>query len=317
MEGNHFLDFNKKIAKKVMHQRDNYMKVDGKLYSLDGEYISNQYEIEEIKPIYITEKQQKEYRSKEVLGRHEKEHGGFIFMFYKSLQNFSEIIPELTKPDITRLLFLSTYVSFEENKIQYDNGRGISDSELIELLRLNRNSYKKFIDKLANNNILYVDEIGEKCISDSFCKYGYIDTKTLRQHEISYIRMFKGTVRDLFNNTPIRELGRLATIYMILPYLNLASNIVSYNPEEIDINKVKPMPLVELSNMLGYKDYSKFRQSLYNIKIKGETAFAFVMIENDKRSMKMVVNDSIVFAGDAEQLKVLRLFFKSFSNEIE
>lgn len=310
MENTHYLDFNKKTARKVMNQLDNYMKVNGDYYTLDGENISEQYVGEELRPLYISEKQQKEYKSKQILGEHEKEHGGFIFMFYKTLQNFNELIPDLTKADISRLLFLSTYVSYDENKIQYDNGLELSDKGLIELLRLNRNSYKKFMGKLIDNRILYTDENNNKFLSDSFCKYGSIDVKRLKQNEIGYIRLFKGTVRDLFDITPLRELGRLSTIYMILPYLNLATNIVSHNPEELDVDKVIPMTIMELTELLEYSNHTKFRQSLYNIKIKDETAFGFVMTEDDKRSMKMIVNPRVVFAGNAEQLKTIQALFR-------
>lgn len=306
---NTFTDLNKKIKKKVAHQQDNYMMVEGKPYTLDGESLEGLY-VKPIEPKYIPESQLKAYESKKILGDHETENGGFIFMFYKTLQNFNELIPDLNKPDIARLLFLSTYISFEENKIQYDNGKDISDKDLIDLLRLNRNSYNKFIHKLIDNNILLINENDEKYLSPSFCKYGSIDVSKLKSHEIGYIRLFRGTVRVLFNNTPIRELGRLSTIYLILPYINLATNIVSYNPEEQDTEKVEPMPLLELSDMLEYSDYTKFRQSLYNIKIRNEVAFAFILTDNDKRTMKMVINPNIVFAGNADQLQLLKVLFK-------
>lgn len=309
-----FLDYNEKVKKKVIDQRSNFIVKDDKIYTHDGEDISHLYNLS-LNPSYISEKQLKSYESKQLLGEHEKENGGFVFMFYRMMQNMNEIFPELTKPDISRLLFLSTYVSYEENKIQYDNGRAITDKDLIELLRLNRNSYRVFIKKLVDNKILYINDNKEKILSLSFCRYGSININFLKNNDIGYIRLFKGTVRDLFNSTPTREIGRLSIIYMILPYLNLATNIVSYNPEEEDVDKVNPMPLIELSNTLQYKDYSKFKQSLYHVKIRGEIAFAFVLKDNDKRSMQMIVNPSITFAGDAEQLKVLRLFFKNFSNE--
>lgn len=307
---NNFLDFNDKIKKKVIHQRSNFIKKDDRIYTLDGEDVSHLYKVE-ISPIYISDKQQQEYKSKQVLGEHEKENGGFIFMFYKTLQNFNEIIPDLSKTDIARLLFLSTYISFDENKIQYDNGLEIDDKNLIDLLRLNRNSYKKFIDKLIKNKILFINEDGGKFLSQSFCKYGSIDVKKLRQCEIGYIRLFKGTVRELFNKTPIRELGRLSTVYMILPYLNLATNIVSHNPEETDPDKVEPMTIMELTELLEYTNHTKFRQSLYDIEINGEVAFAFVLLKNDKRAMRMIINPAIVFAGDAEQLKAIKAIFNN------
>ncbi len=98
---------------------------------------------------------------------------------------------------------------------------------------------------------------------------------------------------------------------MVLPYLNLTTNIISHNPDEIVIDKIKPMTLMELSNVLGYSDYTKLKKSLYSIKIDNSYVFGFVFHENDKRTMKIVVNPRVVFAGNCEQLGAIKVLFNS------
>jgi len=67
--------------------------------------------------------------------------------------------------------------------------------------------------------------------------------------------------------------------------------------------------ITDLSNKLNFTNLTKFRQSLYNIKIDGSHVFGFFMLEDDKRTMRIVVNPNVVFAGDAEQLKAIKALF--------
>jgi len=309
LNGN-FLDFNDKVKRKVIHQRSNFIVQDDEIYTHDGENISHLYELS-LNPIYISEKKNKEYQSKLILGKHEQENGGFVFMFYNSLCNMLELLPSLSKVDMSRLIFLTTYISYEENKIQYDNGKEITDKNLMELLRLNRNTYKPFIKKLVANKILNIDENGNKFLSQAFCKYGSINSKSLKDSEICYVRMFKKSIRDMFNETTIRELGRLSIIYLILPYLNRVTNIISYNPSEEDTKLIEPIPISDLANKFGYSDHVKFRKMMYGIKIGDSQAFGFFMKEEDKGLMRIVVNPKIVFAGNAEQLLAIEALFNN------
>lgn len=303
-----FLNYNDKIKKKIIKQSSNAIIKNDKIYTLDGEDVSHLYNFS--LGVKTSEKKLENYKSKKVLEEHEKENGGFIFMFYRMLESMSVSVPKLTKSDIARLILLSTYISYEDNKIQYDNGQQIDDNQLAKLLRMEKRYCKKYIKKLEDSDIITIDEDGNRFLNKLFCKYGKIDIKSLHRHNISYVRLFKKTVRDLFNKTPIRELGRLSIIYMILPYLNLATNIVSTNPEEKDVDKVAPMTIGSLAEHLGYKDVTKFRQSLYNIKISESVAFGFFLLSDDRRSMNIVVNPDVVFAGNAEQLKVIKVLFK-------
>lgn len=305
---NQFRNLNKKTKKKVIHQMNNFIVQNGEVYTYDGENISDKYNLQ-INPIYISDKQIKEYKSIEKLGEHERENGGFIFLFYQTLNNINELVPNLNKPEIARLMFLTSYVSFENNQILYDNGRNISDTELCKMLKLQKRQYIQYIKKLIDNNLLYIDEQGNRFISHSICKYGEINTKQLRKENISYIRLFKSTIRKIFNDTSSRELGRLSIIYMVLPYLNLTTNIISHNPDETEVAKIKPMTLMELANVLGYGNYSKLKSALNNVKIKDSYVFGFFQFENDKRTMKIVVNPNVVFAGNGKQLGTVKALF--------
>lgn len=306
---NNFSNLNKNTKRKLLESKENLIVQNGQLYSPEGENITHLYDLELYPKKILTHEQLERYRSKRVLGEHEVENGGFIFLFYKSLHNIIELYPSLNKSDIARLMYLTTFISFEDNKIIYENGRIITDDKLSEMLKLKNRQYKSYLNKLVDNEILYIDENNHKYISYNICKYGEINKKQLKKTDIKYIRLFKATVRKLFEETSVRELGRLAIIYMILPYLNLTTNIISHNPDEIETDKIKPMTLSELANVLGYGNYSKLKTALNNVKIDDSYVFGFFQVETDKRTMKIVVNPRVVYAGNGQQLGVIKALF--------
>lgn len=297
-----------KTKSKMAMYNDNHYTIDGKTYTLDGENIDHLYQSNlkaKFKPSQI-----EGYQSLETLGEHEKDNGGFVFVFYQISTITQDLFPNLNKQDIARLLYLITYINYNDGRIVYDNGRVIDDKTLSKMLKLQPRQYKTYIKKLKDNNLLHIDNDNEKYITDVIAKRGSINTKLLSKNNISYIRMFRDTVRELFDNASNRDIGRLSVIYSILPYLNLSTNIVCHNPYETDKDKINSMTIAELTERLGYKDANKFRQTLYSLKIDNQNVFGFFLQDGDKRAMKIVVNPRVVCACNAEQLAAIMVLFK-------
>ena len=306
-----FSNLNSRTHNKIAKLRDNHTVINGRMYDLEGEYIGDRYS-HELKVNYSDE-QIEGFKSKHEMITFEKEHGGFVFLFYQVNKSMTAYTNNLTKPDITRLLQLTTYVAYDTNKIQYDNGRSISDKDLATMLRLKPRQYNTYIKKLIDNNILTIDIDGNKYISNHICKNGSLDKKQLHKHDIKYTRLFRNTVRKLYDSSTVREFSRISTIYMILPYINLYTNIISHNPNEIDEDKVIPMSMMELANKLGYSDCTKLKSAMYKTIFEDEYSFAFVSLVNDRRKMKIFVNPKLMFAGSPEMLKVLLIIFREFN----
>ncbi|MCM3387307.1 hypothetical protein M3649_04060 [Ureibacillus chungkukjangi] len=306
-------NFYPKLRKEVIDDTTNIAKIDGQLYNYDtGENITDRYNVDvSLKKKAATKKQIESFQSKESLKEHEKMNGGFVFLFYQMSKQINETIPDLKKPDIARLLYLFTFISWEENVLTYRNGKEISKKELPKLLKLSSRRCNELCERLIENKVIHIDDKTNNIyINESLAIRGVVDIKELKKENITYTRLFRKTVQTLFESTNAKELGRLSILYLILPYLNLATNIVSHNPYETDIDKIEPMKLNELSELLGYTDYSKLKTLMNHIKIGDEVAFAFVELESDRRTKRIIVNPNIVFAGDYEQLKLIRVFFK-------
>lgn len=307
-----FQDLNSKVQKRITDIQDNHMVINGQTYTLDGENISDKY-----KPkldIKYTDDQINNFKSNHEMAEFQKENGGFVFLFYQVNKSMSKYTNNLTKADVTRLLYLTTYTAWETNKIQYDNGRDITDKDLTKLLRLQPRQYNDYIKRLIENNIITIDSNNNKYISEYICKNGSLNKKQLHKQDIQYTRLFKDTVRSLYESSTVREFGRLSTIYMILPYINLYTNVISHNPYENNEDKIIPMSIVELASKLGYTNYTKLKNAMYKTKFEDEYSFAFITMVNDRRKTKILVNPKIMFAGTYDMLKLLLIIFKDFNS---
>jgi len=300
-------DLNSKSINKIKYLKSNIILKDDEVYTLDGEHLGNKYNVY-VSPNY-TDKQKEFFESKAVLSDHEKENGGFVFLFYKTLQNINEYLPNLNKSDLARLLYLTTYVSYEDNKIVYDNGRKIDDNELMKLIKYgSKKRFKEFINKLIENKYMSICDEGYHYLSYKICKYGKLD-KSIKNSDINYIRLFRNIVRELFEGCNSRQLGRLSLIYSVLPYVSLEYNIVCHNPLEKESKLLQPMPICELGKLLGYSDEQKFRQSMYDCKINDQSVFGFLLMDNDRRSLRTIVNPRVICAGDYHTLNAIKVLF--------
>ena len=300
-----FNQLHSKVKSKVINYKNNHIVQDGKVYSLEGEDIS--YMFDPDLKVKFKDTQFEQYESMNSLYEFEKENGGFLFLFYRI--NYEMELYNLNKSDIARLLYLSTFISYNDNKIVYDNGRHITDNALAAMLKLKDRQYKEYIKKLVTNNILILDN-NNKYLNEHICKSGALNIKQLQKNNVQYIRLFKRTVRQLFELSNVRELNKLANVYMVLPYINLYTNIISYNPYEKDTDLIQPMTIKDLATKLGYVKVDAFRKIMYKTIIDNEYVFGFFLVDGAKNNMKVVVNPKIVYASNNENLNVIRVLFK-------
>lgn len=115
--------------------------------------------------------------------------------------------------------------------------------------------------------------------------------------EYRHTRLFRSTVRDLYERYNGRAIKQLALIYSVLPFVNFACNVVCFNPEEGDEDRVQPMDLDNLAALLHYQDTQKLKKALEAIKLDGKPAFYLPHNIHDKRKRRVIVNPRIVFAG--------------------
>lgn len=298
-----------KARRQVIKQSLDYVVKDGKLYTLEGEYIGDQFQHDILTPIKDNKYYDK-YLNNEI-ERHSDVNGGFIFVLYKINNDIRETTPSLSKSDIARLIYLATYTSYDTGQLKKGDGTIITSQDIHILLKFTKQRAKTFIDKLVSENVIEIDKDGFIFMNPSLFYKGKLRNIIKVVPESNYTRLFKNTVRDIFEKAEPREIVHLATIYMTLPYINLYSNIISYNPDEKDHNLIKPMELSELAKKLGYSSRDKFTNTLNKLKVDGQPVFNYFTDVKDKRKRNIVVNPRVVFSGNSEQLEVVRVMFNT------
>lgn len=260
--------------------------------------------------IKTTQRQVRALEGNSEIDRHTIDNGGFIIAFFTQARTIEERFPTLTKQDTARLMYIGTFIAWETNRLQSDNGKKhYTKKDLEELVEMSTKRFNELFKRLENEGIIHEEESGEIFINPTVFYRGKVSQHKYDVSELIYTRMFKDTVRNLYAQYKGRTLGQLAIIYSVLPFLNFNTNIICYNPEETSEDLIRPMSLDKLAALLGYVDASSLKRSLNRIKVDGKPVFGFFENPYDRRKWRIIVNPRVVFAGDGEALKAINVLF--------
>lgn len=208
-------------------------------------------------------------------------------------------------------MFIGTYVSYNEGDpshgyLRHDNGVPINKKSLGELLGMSRNKYSDFYAKLVEENILA--ELPEGLAMNPTVFYRGENLDAIKG-DYQYTRLFRKTVRELYSKFDGRSIKKLGVVYAVLPYVNFNFNVICNNPHQVVDGKIQPMKLKELAERLGYKDYKHLLKTMQEIKYKDQPVFKFVDDGKDRHSSYIVVNPSVIYAGNGKHLDAIKVLF--------
>lgn len=301
-----YKDLHPNTRKQIVKMTQDFIMQDGvAIDSETGEIITDKLHVEpKINGEVIKGKQTVDH-----LAEHQTAHGGFVFAFFEAYRSMNGRFPFLSKSDLARLMFIGTYVSWQTNHLVYDNGRPINKKKLGELLGMSRNAYATFYKSLIKNGILTESETG-LMVDPSLFYRGDLSNAPEQTKNLQYTRMFRKTIRDLYNMFNGRSIKKLSVVYEILPYVNFNYNIICHNPDEVQQEKIIPMTLAELAQKLGYADHRKLIRALREIKLDNVSVFGFFSVERDSRKKKVVVNPAVIYAGNGKHLDAIKILFR-------
>jgi hypothetical protein len=287
-----------------MAVKDNAVIIDGVVYDSAGNDQSHRAEL----VVNTTESQREALQAVDELTTHEIENGKFVFAFFESCKTMGDLYPSLTQADLARLMFVGTYTGYRTGRLQHDNGTAIGKKALEKLIGISRNKFAEFYRKLITDNILQeVDD--EIYVNPGVFYRGSVKEVGYRLDEYRHTRLFRKTVRDLYVKYTGRETAQLAIVYAVLPFLNFDTNVVCFNPKETNDDEIHPMNLENLAALLNYKDTHKLKRALESVKIDGQPVFWLPQNVHDKRQRRIIVNPRVVFAGNAESLRAIKVLF--------
>jgi hypothetical protein len=283
--------------------RDNATVIDGIVYDNAG---NAQDRLELV--VNITEAQHEGLKAVDELTAHEIENGHFVFAFFESCKTMGEQYPSLTQAELARLMFVGTYTGYRTGRLQHDNGRVIDRKALEVLVGISRNKFGEFYRKLVSEEILQ-EVNGELFVNPTVFYRGPVKEIGYKLDEYRHTRLFRKTVRELYEKYTGRKTVHLAIIYAVLPFLNFDTNVVCFNPKESDDEAIQPMNLENLAALLHYQDTHKLKRALESVKIDGQPVFWLPQNVHDKRHRRIIVNPRVVFAGSAESLRAIKVLF--------
>lgn len=259
-------------------------------------------------PVF-SDSQKKAFHDNSELSGFAKENDGFVLAFYEFGRSiFEQYGDQFNSADLARIHFIATYQNYKDEYLRYDNQHYVDKKGLGQLLKLSRNRFPEFYDKLIKNKILL--EEGDKLMMNTayFYRGDLRKVKRVGQN-VQHMRLFRKAIRDLYGQFTGKKASQLGLLYAVMPFVNFRFNIVAHNPEEPVSDYVKPMRLGELADRLGYKDVSKLRKAMRGIRFDNKAAFLFVEDEVDLRSKKIIVNPRIMFASNYEALDAIKALF--------
>lgn len=254
---------------------------------------------------FISEEQDKAIQRKEIRQIGELNQNDFIW----SLFNYcSELFPDLSCPSITRLFYVATFVEYDGNRLTDDNGYTfLNKRQLKRKLNLPDKVFTDFWNEMKGKKILSEDENKYVTINTRLFKKGNIDKRCRKD----FTRIYCNCIRYIYESSKnIREHTKLAYIFKIIPYVNRKTNVVAYNPEEMDTKKIKPMKIGDFCDAIGYNrnQASRLFKDLLKFTVRGKHLMCYVAINKFTiTGMFMIINPEIYYGG-AEHKDVQFIF---------
>ncbi|WP_085508809.1 replication/maintenance protein RepL [Thalassobacillus devorans] len=297
-------DLGPKTKANALRAKENHVTIDGKIYNEFGQ------EVEFVETrIVQTEKQRRRYEDKTKMDIHSDENGKFVLALFAQTTTMEDRFPSLTKQDLARLMYVGTFVAWGTNRLQ--SGKHIiRKRDLQNKIGISPKRFREFYKRLMDEGIIKENnETGEIFVNPMVFYRGDIKAHDYDVSDYEHIRVFRKTVRELYETYNGRSVGKLAIIYSVLPFLNFSTNIISYNPDETDPSLIRPMSVKKLAALLGYKEERRLSSELNSVWLDGKPVFTYVINPHDRRERRVVVNPSVVYGGGGKDLDAIKAQF--------
>lgn len=214
------------------------------------------------------------------------------------------LMPELKASTLTRLLILATYMNYD-NVLVHDDGTRITIDNIGSLLCVSSATVYAFINELKSAGIITLD-YWIKLNPTMFWRgpQNRIEQSMLYQDGKMITKIYRNGVRALYKPELVKK---LSYIFRIMPFVNHTYNIVCHNPLEKDLEKILPMSLGEVTEIVGYgherSHTSKFQSLLldhvFEIDATTMHAIHYEFVDRiDPLYKCLIVNPEVYYGGN-------------------
>ncbi|MGN0488203.1 MAG: hypothetical protein ACI4HO_02945 [Ruminococcus sp.] len=223
----------------------------------------------------------------------------------------SEEFDSVSAANITRLIYLSTYLSYDNNELRVSERRVLTRNELSAVLGVSESTAERFWKEVSPK---YVSENGSgklKLNQDIFVR------GKMKGLMSFYIKVFAKGMRDLYNSVPKSKHKALGYIFAMLPYINIEHNILCHNTDETDIDNIEPMSMQEFCREIGY-DYrhvdrlhNVFKSLTFDVGNGKQELFCSIIKNECTGKQLMIVNPKVFYSGNnAKAVSEFGVFYR-------
>lgn len=217
---------------------------------------------------------------------------------------------------IARLFYLATFLHPCDTVLRYDDGTAIKRAEMAKLMGLSEKTFDRFLKEVTDRYI-FPQSDGSMTISSDFFRgqmAGHVEYGT----ESGYQKVFIKSLRELYRQTPPTKHRYLGYLFLLLPFISWEYNVLCWNADETDIEKVVPMSLSDFCKAIGYDDNggrnSKKLLDAYNrlkFTFRGKEMDICAYLDNvTTRRKYLVLNPYVIYRGhDRRKVEAFGVFF--------
>lgn len=234
-----------------------------------------------------------------------KDYGNFSWLIFKYCE---ELFPNMKLGHLTRLLYLSTFITYDGILKTCDKVY-MTKTNMNNVLKLSTKQFYEFYNEMITNNIIIEDK-EKDCLfinTDFFFK-GNINDKNKYNN---LVRLNHDSIRKLYENTPVSKHKTLAYVFKLIPYINKEYNILCENPLEEDINRLtilnKTTDIAKICNYSVSKA-KRLYEDISEIKLNNQPVIKIYQDYNTKQ-LRIFANPKCYYAGsDFKKVQVLGAF---------
>ena len=233
-----------------------------------------------------------------------KEH----FSFISQREEFKDLTPQAA----TRLIYLSTFTRYADNKLMKTKRSPMKMADLPEVLMLSKRTTERFVNEVLQTNPAYLEEDkdGELVIQKKIFKHHL-------NNDGFHYRFYNDGVRKLYDTVQNNNHAHLGYVFKMLPYINIDTNILCWNPYETAPEKIDKMTFREFAKQIGYdtNNIHKLYQIYHDLRFNtGQRYERFCkLIEGEafiRGESYLCVNPRVLYGGrESERVKLLEAVF--------
>jgi len=232
------------------------------------------------------------------------------FYFAKSEDRNGSIAPQ----NLARLFFLATYLDYNDSILYRSKGIPLKKAELPKLMKLSKQAFLNFWNAV---DCKYITENEDGTIS--LCKDFYRGELSQAKSDMfdKYQQVFIDTMRQLYLQCPASKHVHLGYLFALIPYINYQWNILCWNPEETDRDKIQYMSIEEFCGLIGYSANQKSRllkvyTSMLYYEQDGREKLLCSYLTDAHRREYFIINPRVLYRGsDPSKVEALTLFFRN------